>query len=91
MNYAMDDPELYLWLEGVQQGAAGHFLTYMVKAAYQADGDNARILHPVLRQLMEKYPKYMGAPDATHENVPFAGDDEDQDKEDGMAGILLQD
>lgn len=52
-----DDPLLLEWLCNARD-RAGHFLSYLAKAALLADWENYPILRPVLVQMREKYPVY---------------------------------
>lgn len=58
INFLHQDGKLLMWCSGVRSAAPGDFLNHIVRAAFQADGDNLKIMYPMLRALMEKYPKY---------------------------------
>lgn len=54
----VEDPELFKWLQNIEVMGAGHFLSAIAKAVFQADGENQELMYPLLKQLQEKYPQY---------------------------------
>jgi hypothetical protein len=60
MNIAFEDPELFQWMQNTTRMGVGSFISYLVNAGFHADGENAKILYPVLKQIQEKYPEYSG-------------------------------
>lgn len=59
MTRPHDNPAVFTWVRNASE-RGGSFIKYLALAALYADANNYPLLHPVIKQMMEKYPQYSG-------------------------------